>query len=164
MARHVAERLGAHPKLTAVVGGDFKVGETDIGKTGFKYAGDEIDGYDDTHALLAGGLTRGMRPGSPFRAGDVGESYDDAPADRLSNLAESQTRQERCAAAQTWPVRPTSPAANRHHRQSMSIALIRDLRVVGLRPSNSAAPPGPCTFPPATSRALLRLAFSSSRI
>jgi hypothetical protein len=54
MARHVAARLGADPQLTALVGGDFNVGEIDAAKNGMDLADDRTDGYDDTHALLAG--------------------------------------------------------------------------------------------------------------
>ncbi|QDT17191.1 hypothetical protein CA12_33030 [Alienimonas californiensis] len=79
MARHVAERLGENPNLTAVVGGDFNVGETDLAKSGTDPADDRTDGYDDTHALLAGGLVDGLRLRSLTR--EMGNTYCDTRGD-----------------------------------------------------------------------------------
>jgi endonuclease/exonuclease/phosphatase family metal-dependent hydrolase len=79
MARHVAERLATDPRLTAIVGGDFNVGETDAGKIGSDPADDETDGYDDTHALLTLGLVNGLRLRSLTKA--MGNTYDDTPGD-----------------------------------------------------------------------------------
>jgi len=59
------------PDSTSIVVGDFNIGETDAKKIGtellkgeYTVAGrsdDDDDGYDETHALLAGGLVRGLK-------------------------------------------------------------------------------------------------------
>ncbi|WP_165700740.1 endonuclease/exonuclease/phosphatase family protein [Alienimonas californiensis] len=66
MAWHVAAWLDENPGLTAVVGGNLNV--------------DETNGYDDTHALLARGLVDGLRLRSLTR--ELGNTSDDTPGDR----------------------------------------------------------------------------------
>ncbi|MFH5806424.1 endonuclease/exonuclease/phosphatase family protein [Alienimonas sp. DA493] len=79
MAEYVVEEMKADPDLTVVVGGDFNVGETDAAKNGRDLADDRTDGYDDTHALMAGGLVDGLRLRSLTR--ETGNTYDDTPGD-----------------------------------------------------------------------------------
>lgn len=61
VAQHTNELLAAHPDYTVVFGGDVNVGIADRGKNGMDLEDDRTDGYDDTHALLAGGLVNGLR-------------------------------------------------------------------------------------------------------
>lgn len=79
MAEHVADLLAADPTRTVLVGGDLNVGETDANKNGSDPADDESDGYDDTHALLAGGLVKGLTLRSLTK--EAGNTYDDTPGD-----------------------------------------------------------------------------------
>ena len=60
-ARHAAGRLAGDRGLTALVGGDFDVGETGLAKVGADPADDKPDGCDDTPALLTLGPVDGQR-------------------------------------------------------------------------------------------------------
>ncbi len=78
MALSVLEDMEDFPGYTYLVAGDLNVGETDAKKNGDDLDVDvfsgEGDRYDDTHALLRGGLA-GLRMRSLTK--DVGETYDD---------------------------------------------------------------------------------------
>ena len=60
IANHVLEILEDSPTSTVIVAGDFNVGVSDEEKNGTDLGDDRNDGYDDTHALLAGGLIDGL--------------------------------------------------------------------------------------------------------
>jgi endonuclease/exonuclease/phosphatase family metal-dependent hydrolase len=68
IAEHIALDSKEHPNFTYIVGGDFNVGVDDREKNGVKLdvegfngGRDGVDPYDETHALLSGGLIRGLR-------------------------------------------------------------------------------------------------------
>ena len=68
IANAVAGFQEDNPDYTFIVAGDFNVGHSDAVKNGADILNDcykkdcqEEDGYDDTHALLAGGLVRGIK-------------------------------------------------------------------------------------------------------
>lgn len=73
IAAAVAKDRADRPDYTAVVTGDMNVGERDTGKNGTSLTDDTADGYDDTHALFAGGLVGGLRMTSLTR--DVGRTF-----------------------------------------------------------------------------------------
>jgi len=68
LARWVADELQARPGTTVLVGGDFNVGERDTTRNGVDLQVDcfegatcgALDRFDETHALLGGGLVRGL--------------------------------------------------------------------------------------------------------
>ncbi|MFG6105325.1 lamin tail domain-containing protein [Leptothoe sp. EHU-05/26/07-4] len=57
---HTNELLTANPGHTVIFGGDVNVGVTDSDKNGTDLTDDRNDGYDDTHAILGGGLIDGL--------------------------------------------------------------------------------------------------------
>ena len=79
MALNVLEDQELLPHYRTIVAGDLNVGETDGSNTGTNLDDDNLTGpgdrYDETHALLRGGLVRGLRMTSPTK--DLGETYDD---------------------------------------------------------------------------------------
>lgn len=79
MVLPVLEDQEAFPGYSYMVAGDLNVGETDAKKNGSDLDMDvftgEGDRYDDTHALLRGGLVKGLKMRSLTK--DVGETYND---------------------------------------------------------------------------------------
>ena len=73
VAQHVADLRRRNPQATVLFGGDVNVGVTDRAKNGTKLTDDSRDGYDDTHALLSGGLISGVRMRS--LAAEVDSTY-----------------------------------------------------------------------------------------
>lgn len=78
MAMSVLEDKQLLPEYSSVVAGDLNVGATDAGKNGKDLDIDAFsaseDRYDETHALLGGGLVRGLEMKNLTAA--VGETYD----------------------------------------------------------------------------------------
>jgi len=68
LAAWVVDELQARPGTTVLVGGDFNVGERDEDRNGVDLVAECFDGaacavldrYDETHALLGGGLVHGL--------------------------------------------------------------------------------------------------------
>jgi len=81
MAGSVLDDTEAFPDYSYLVIGDLNVGATDTSKIGTNLVEDETDGYDDTHAILGGGLIRGLRMKNLTQG--VGETYDDRPRNRF---------------------------------------------------------------------------------
>jgi hypothetical protein len=82
MANFVADKMAADPSWTVLVAGDLNVGETDASKNGQSLTEDHFqatdgDLYDDTHAIFAAGLVRGLRMTSLTRSLGT-ETYDDS--------------------------------------------------------------------------------------
>lgn len=61
VADSVNDDLGFFPNHVHLVAGDFNVGHSDTSKNGVDVADDENDGYDDTHAILNGGIVDGLK-------------------------------------------------------------------------------------------------------
>ena len=61
VATHVLELLEDNPGHTVLFGGDVNVGVSDSAKNGTDLTDDRNDGYDDTHAILGGGLIEGLQ-------------------------------------------------------------------------------------------------------
>jgi endonuclease/exonuclease/phosphatase family metal-dependent hydrolase len=57
----VNDDLEFFPNYAHLVAGDFNVGHSDSTKNGHDIANDTTDGYDDTHALLGGGIVGSLR-------------------------------------------------------------------------------------------------------
>lgn len=73
IAKHVQELRQQNPDYTVLVGGDVNVGVSDQTKNGTSLIDDQRDGYDETHALLGGGLIDGLAMRS--LAKDVGGTF-----------------------------------------------------------------------------------------
>ena len=70
VATHALQLLEENPGHTVLFGGDVNVGVADSTKNGTDLTDDRNDGYDDTHALLGGGLIDGLRMRSLAQAVD----------------------------------------------------------------------------------------------
>lgn len=80
IAEHISLDSKEHPNFSYIVGGDFNIGVEDREKNGVKIdvdgfngGRDGIDPYDDTHALLSGGLIRGLKMRALAKG--VGQSF-----------------------------------------------------------------------------------------
>jgi len=73
MAGSVLSDMETFPGYSYLVIGDLNVGPTDD-KSGKDLDDDVEDGHDDTHAILGGGLVRGLKMKNLTK--DVGETYD----------------------------------------------------------------------------------------
>jgi exonuclease III len=60
VATYTLKLLEENPEHTVIFGGDVNVGVTDSVKNGVSLIDDDTEGYDETHALLGGGLINGL--------------------------------------------------------------------------------------------------------